>query len=111
MKVIHKQQLRIEDMQIIEVPVASEVFNLKQQHGLLTVWYFFDEEEKKKTTIEFRILATGQPFDLDLNKYQFMGSEQMGPYVWHVWARELTAMPKRVTLIREENATEEEASF
>lgn len=44
MRTIHKQHLKTEDYQTIEVPLGFEIIHVGVQHGEPTIWYECDTE-------------------------------------------------------------------
>ena len=82
---IHKQVLKIEDIQTIQVPKDSQLLSVQEQRGALTVWYFFQcATEFKYWT--FEIIGTGN-YGPKADDSFFVSTVQMSSgLVWHVWA-------------------------
>lgn len=88
MLTIHKQLLKIEDVQTIEVPARAKFLSVQLQNGLITVWYACDTENPK----EWRSIAmagTGHDISHCVDK-KFLGTVQLsnGALVFHIFTEE-----------------------
>lgn len=86
MMTIWKYPLEIMDTQFLELPVGAEILSVQVQNGQLVCWAIFD---KLTARIEQRIVyifGTGNPIrDNDVKGKLFLGTVQMGLFVWHVF--------------------------
>ena len=83
---IHKQALKVTDIQTIQVPANAQLLSVQEQRGVLTVWYFFQVVTDKMKDWTFEIIGTGNPGPKADDSF-FMSTVQMPDgLVWHVWA-------------------------
>ena len=85
MSTIWKYHLHLpDDPIVIYMPKGARVLHIGQQAGLIKMWALVDPEaDTEKRT--FAILGTGGagPESTDL----YLGTVQLGSYVWHVFER------------------------
>lgn len=89
--VIWKFQLRVADMQIVEMPSGAEILSVQDQNGGLQMWAMVNPDAaKQQRTIE--IVGTGNQMDNIISK----GLKRVhidtvqtchGSLVWHVFER------------------------
>lgn len=72
-KVIWKQQLKEETEQTIPIPKFAQILSVKEQLGVLCIWYLRDiDDEPGKRTIY--IFTTGQTLPEYINELSFIGT-------------------------------------
>lgn len=85
MKTIYKFQLEIIDEQIIEVPNNTKFLSAQYQNGVLCLWGIVATEMPKQKTV-ITIIGTGNQFDYDENKHDYIATVQQPPFVWHIFS-------------------------
>ena len=74
---------------IIEMPKGAEILTIDIQNGQMfnaQMWVKVDTENEMEKRM-FEVIGTGQNFD-DTNK-KYIGTYQEGPFVWHVFEKDL----------------------
>jgi hypothetical protein len=74
---------------IIEMPKGAEILTIDIQNGQMfnaQMWVKVDTENEVEKRM-FEVIGTGQNFD-DTNK-KYVGTYQEGPFVWHVFEKDL----------------------
>lgn len=74
---------------IIEMPKGAEILTIDIQNGQMfnvQMWVKVDTENEMEKRM-FEVIGTGQNFD-DTNR-KYVGTYQQGPYVWHVFEKDL----------------------
>ena len=74
---------------IIEMPKGAEILTIDIQNGQMfnaQMWVKVDTENEMEKRM-FEVIGTGQNFD-DTNK-KYVGTYQDGPFVWHVFEKDL----------------------
>lgn len=84
MTTIWRFNLAITDEQTISMPAHARILAVGVREGNLCLWARVDPE----MTLEqrcFRILGTGNPIEPPLRGETYLGTADMGMFVWHVW--------------------------
>ena len=74
---------------IIEMPKGAEILTIDIQNGQMfnaQMWVKVNTENEMEKRM-FEVIGTGQNFD-DTNK-KYLGTYQDGPFVWHVFEKDL----------------------
>ena len=74
---------------IIEMPKGAEILTIDIQNGQMfnaQMWVKVNTENEMEKRM-FEVIGTGQNFD-DTNK-KYIGTYQEGPFVWHVFEKDL----------------------
>jgi hypothetical protein len=74
---------------VIEMPKGAEILMIDIQNGQMfnaQMWVKVDTENEMEKRM-FEVIGTGQNFD-DTNK-KYVGTYQDGPFVWHVFEKDL----------------------
>lgn len=83
MEKIYKYNLELTaGPQFVEMPQDSKVLSVQNQHGNFAMWARVNTGEEKKQTRTFRIFGTGHELQEEYKTY--IGTVQMGDFVWHV---------------------------
>lgn len=82
MKVIWKQVLQIEGTQDVPLPVGAEFLSVQNQRDEICFWYKCDPAAEKKM---HRFFIAGTGHQLPHTEGQYMGTVQVGSFVWHVF--------------------------
>lgn len=85
---IHKETLRIKDVQNLDLPDGAQIISVQEQYGILTLWYSFDDEKYDETgrteTVVIHIIGTGNPFEAGQRRH--LGTVIMpNGLVWHIF--------------------------
>lgn len=84
MRTIWKYELRITDVQSVDLPGGSTPLSVGEQNGRLVLWAVV-EPEARRWPYSIRIVGTGNPFP-DANECYLIGTVQMSNgLVWHVF--------------------------
>jgi hypothetical protein len=90
MQTIWKWQLEITDTQELEVPVGTKFLSTGLDgEGQLCIWGAVDTKQQERYKRLIAITGTGNPSDR-ARGLCFLGSVTMPPYVWHVFAQQLS---------------------
>lgn len=84
MLTIYKYPLKLEDEQILELPVNSQLLSVIVQREVICLYVKVDSLEKYTNGHKILIIGTGDPLEQDVT-IDFIGTVQMGPFVWHVF--------------------------
>jgi phosphoribosylcarboxyaminoimidazole (NCAIR) mutase len=74
---------------VIEMPKGAEILTIDIQNGQMfnaQMWVKVNTENEMEKRM-FEVIGTGQNFD-DTNK-KYVGTYQDGPFVWHVFEKDL----------------------
>jgi hypothetical protein len=83
MKTIHKFEVRIHDMQDIEMPERAAILAVQVQNDKIFLWAEVDTSRLKiKRTILVR--GTGHELGIAENAIH-IGTVQAPPFVWHIY--------------------------
>jgi hypothetical protein len=69
---------------IVELPTGAEILTLDVQNGLPMIWALVDTD-KGIDPKEFRVVGTGESLPPDTNRDTYIGTWQLGPFVWHLF--------------------------
>ena len=88
MNAIWKFQLKVTDLQEVEMPKGAQVMSVQEQNGALCLWAAVDSEQPKENRV-IEIIGTGNPIPTTTTDRHFIGTAQMqkGALVWHVFER------------------------
>lgn len=81
---IFKYPLKLVDMQLVYMPLGAKILSVDVQNEIICLWAMVDVKGANQSRV-FAIYGTGQPITDDVNKLTFIGTVQMGVYVWHVF--------------------------
>ncbi len=84
MQTIYKYPLKVADIQTIKMPADARLLSVGDQGGVLTLWARVDTEAELVPTT-FAIYGTGNPIETPESDEVYIGTTQMGPFVWHVF--------------------------
>ncbi|MEI6823792.1 MAG: hypothetical protein WCL51_17825 [Bacteroidota bacterium] len=87
-KVIWKYELKIKDVQDIEIPSGSILLSIQSQENHPMLWALVDETNKEKEIIRLRTICTGEEImEEDFNPKDYLGTYQLneGLFVGHVF--------------------------
>jgi len=87
---ILKQQLQTIGIQTINVPTDARILCVQNQHDRITIWYevFTDKEGIPMCPEEIRtigIYGTGHSIECLPGNRIYLGTVQIGAFVWHVF--------------------------
>lgn len=85
---IHKVTLQLTDRQSVKLPVGAKILSVQVQNGEMKAWFEFDERETRELYRFIYIVGTGHLFEIE-EPYKFIGTVQMGPFVWHIYEKEI----------------------
>jgi len=84
---IWKYELRVTDMQPVEMPKDAELLSVANQNGTLCMWVRVDADNDRETR-HIEIIGTGNPIPQDMGvDRRFIGTAVINPFVWHVFER------------------------
>ena len=84
-KVIWKYNIPILDIIKIEMPKGAKVLSVQNQNDEIALWMHVNPKEKSEIR-EFQIIGTGHELpSLEKPKRKYIGTCQIGIYVWHVF--------------------------
>lgn len=84
---IWNYELRITDVQTIEVPAGTKALSVAGQDGTLCLWATVPEPiSSVHARIRVVIIGTGNP--APSNPGRFIGTAVIGFFVWHVFVEE-----------------------
>lgn len=97
MKIIYKYPIT-SDRCVLTVPYRCHVLSIQYDpNGELCVWILHDIEPDRFKKYEVMVVGTGQEIDepliemstYDDNSFNYVQTVVQGPFVWHVFLREL----------------------
>lgn len=88
---IWKFELPIEDEPTISMPTKAHALSVGVQGGALVLWAYVPEPDATKESRHFFVVGTGNPIPWDLTASTFIGTVQIGSFVWHVFDQRGTA--------------------
>lgn len=89
MKTIHKYEIRVSDMQKIELPVNAEILTVQVQKSNPYIWAIIDDNSPMVERV-FEIFGTGILIDDEIEIYRkYIGTFQLesGSLVLHLFER------------------------
>ncbi len=89
MLMIYKYILKIADEQVLPIAGFQQILDVQSQDGEIVMWVIINPTVSRVTNIEVRIFGTGRPLPVNLSSYAYMGTTQIGPFVWHIYYRTL----------------------
>jgi hypothetical protein len=84
MRTIHKYPLYVTDMQVVMMPVGARILSVDNQRDMLTLWAEVDTEAPSEGRV-IHVAGTGNPLNAPSDS-DFIGTVQMGQFVWHIYA-------------------------
>ena len=86
MRIIYKYELKLEQEQIVNLPIGYEILSAKEQRGKIVIYAMINLGEKEYEKVVIRIVGTGGPEHSDfLRVYKFIDTVMVGVYVWHIF--------------------------
>ncbi len=86
MNQIFKYALRVTDArQTVLMPLGARILSVQNQNGNLTLWALVDDR-RDQVPRKFLVVGTGQ--DFDAFGLEYVGTAQIGIFVWHVFEEE-----------------------
>ena len=91
----------------VQVQVNQEVFKAEVGHGFgpakaygpitetVCLWAMSNTDESRKVRRMIRVYGTGRPIEEPLESLNYIGTVQVGPFVWHVFERNVSGMKIR----------------
>ena len=80
---IFKYPLKIEDEQIIKMPLGYRILTVQVKDNVPCLWVLVDDEEKHIISCEIKTVGTG--CSLDVNPWWYIGTYQLNQLVFHVF--------------------------
>jgi hypothetical protein len=97
MKTIWKFPLKVDDVQLVPMPMGAEVLTMQIQDGQPCLWALVDGGERQEQRL-IEIFGTGNPIHEDAGiQRRYIGTFQQSPFVWHVFERTNDAEQERQT--------------
>jgi hypothetical protein len=87
MDTIWKFPLEIIERQIVTMPLDAKPLTIQVQGGTPTLWARVDDSQQKVQR-EVIMVGTGWPMK-DRNAFDYLGTVQEGPFVWHYFFGEV----------------------
>lgn len=86
MKTIYKYPLKIQDKQIVSMPIGAQILSVQVQGEVVCIWALV-EPRLPKREIEFQMLGTGHDAGHINANYLHIGTVQLdnGKLVFHVF--------------------------
>lgn len=82
MRTIWKYQLRLIDVQEVDMPLNAEVLHLDMQGPYPCIWVYLDPDLNGTERRTFVTHGTGHKIP---DNHVYIGTYQDGPFVWHVF--------------------------
>jgi hypothetical protein len=82
MRTIYKFNVDIVDTFAVAMPAYARILHVGEQRGFLCMWAELDNQSELEVRT-FHVRGTGNPFTGEEGTY--IGTAQVGPYVWHVY--------------------------
>lgn len=86
MKTIFKYPIKVEDEQIVMLPINAQILTVQTQHETPCIWALIDKNENRTTPVKVKIYGTGHPIP-DSENLTYIGTFQLygGNIVFHVF--------------------------
>lgn len=85
MKKIYKYELEVTDKQVVMVPEDSEPLSVQVQNGIVCLWMLVDPDQQLEELHVF-VVGTGNKMPAGVDEHDYVGTVQVGEFVWHVFA-------------------------
>lgn len=85
MKVIHKQELPIQDKVTLEFPSLPNIIAIDTQRGVPCIWYEIFTENVDNCIIDFYVVGTGNPLPKNANVHAATVLTDNDNLVWHIY--------------------------
>lgn len=88
MKTIWKYELTVNDMQEVMMPSDAKVVSFgTDPNGVVCIWALVETDNSILPLHArlFRLAGTGHPLPPNIHDYRFIGTTNMGMYVWHLF--------------------------
>lgn len=95
MNMILKYSLNTNTEQEVILPKGAKILSVQPKDGILTMWAMTPRQPSYPVKRKIRIYATGQYID-DTN-LAYIGTAQVGIYVWHVFEESIGEYCERQT--------------
>jgi len=82
---IWKFPLEVVDVQEVEMPSGAKLLSVDCQQGCLCLWALVDLDRATKERHLIEIIGIGNP--IESHHRSFIGTVQMGAFVWHIFQR------------------------
>jgi len=82
---IFKYALETKDIQTVELPRGARILTVKKQYGKLCLWAEVSETVEDTYEAEIRVIGTGNPIKIDLDKFNHIDTVVTDMYVWHIY--------------------------
>jgi len=92
MKTIYKYEVPIEDEFSLNLPKGSTFLSLINQRGKPVLYFLVDPEEKTIEKIDFYLAGTGNPILENIDSYEFLGTFEVHPFVFHLFSRKVISI-------------------
>ena len=83
MKTVYKYQLKIDDLQSVNLPKGAKPLCVKIQNGDPCLWALVDPNESEVETVNIRTAGTGHPINEDVKDYLGTAIMYGGNLVFH----------------------------
>ena len=80
---IFKYPLKIEDEQIIKIPLGYRILTVQVKDNVPCLWALVDDEEIHIVRCKIKTVGTGCSFDV--NPWWYIGTYQLNQLVFHVF--------------------------
>jgi hypothetical protein len=80
MKSIYKYKMEVREKQILRLPKNAHILDVQTQYGVPVLWAVVEPEAP---LVDYKILCVGTGDSIVASDYWYLGTVQMGTYVWH----------------------------
>tara|TARA_Y100000310_G_scaffold151248_1_gene150820 strand:- start:944 stop:1216 length:273 start_codon:yes stop_codon:yes gene_type:complete len=84
MRTIWKYEIPVHPTIHLEMPVGAEPLSVGNQNGDICIWALVFDDRIKETR-KFGVAGTGHPLQWEMTAKSFIGTVQIGQFVWHVF--------------------------
>ena len=84
MRSVWKFPLKLDEFQVVEMPMFAEILCVQMQQGTPTIWASVETNNDPEGR-QIAIVGTGHPAPPP-EQSDYIGTVQMDAYVWHVFA-------------------------
>lgn len=85
MRTIHKFDLTVGTVNAVEIPSHAIIRHLGVQDGIIRLWVEVDTNKFSRENRVFCVYGTGH--EIGGCREHYVGTVQIGPFVWHVYER------------------------
>lgn len=81
---IYKHSIEITPRPRVSLPEGAKILSFQVQNGVPTIWFVCDDHAPLVGKL-LRLVGTGSEVEAELADWRFIGTIQVGRFVWHLF--------------------------